>query len=64
MTESHLSTLDTEIEKYRQSVRDDEKQIDLLKDNVSRNKRILKILEEGRVKLEPVKNGNTEQKKG
>jgi hypothetical protein len=54
--------LQNEIKAKIQQIEDDEAKITLLKDNVSRNKKILKILDPSNVKLKAVKkeDGNTQ----
>jgi hypothetical protein len=66
MNIDHLSKLDEEIDRYNGEIFQDEQQINLLSENLKRNKKIVKLLEDGREKLKSVKkeDGNTQQKKG
>jgi hypothetical protein len=66
MNIDHLSKLDEEIDRYNGEIFQDEQQINLLTENLKRNKKIVKLLEDGREKLKAVKkeDGNTQQKKG
>jgi hypothetical protein len=55
MNIDHLSKLDEEIDRYNGEIFQDEQQINLLSENLKRNKKIVKLLEDGREKLKAVK---------